>query len=220
MADDVIEWQEPEFDYVNQMSVSFIAPLSRWVMLYGGDVPAWLVLDSDGAAQRPVHVQPAPGAIHQRVARHPWGRATRDEPDEDAWSSPQPLLTREQAAQYLACADDEDELPGCTMEGDANNPFDLLATIAGLAVAEPSDALDVTGDCLGGGVALAAQNEASGDSVGRLYGVNLINEWTQDVTESVTELAEEERAVEVYWNVSTWNPYQVVLMKSQLRAKP
>ncbi len=219
-GEDVIEWEEPEFDYVNQMSVSWIAPLSRWVMVYGGDVPAWLVMNADGAVQRPVNVQPAPGAIHQRIARHPWGRATLDDSKDDAWSSAAPLLTRQDAAPYLACPDDEDALPGCTDETDSNSPLDLLATIAGLAADEPSDALDVTGDCLAGSVTLAAQNEASGDPIGRLYGVNIIDEWTQDVTSNVADLDRDERAVEVYWNVSTWNPYQVVLMKTQLRAKP
>jgi len=28
-----------------------------------------------------------------------------------------------------------------------------------------------------------------------------------------------EKAVELYWNVSTWNPYQVMLMKTQLRSR-
>ena len=31
-----IRWSEPEFDYVNQMSVSWVEPLRRWIMLYGG----------------------------------------------------------------------------------------------------------------------------------------------------------------------------------------
>lgn len=201
------------------MSVTFVEPLQRFVMLYGGDVPAWLVMEADGTVPLPLHPAPAPGAIHQRSARHPWGRATQSDPDEDAWSSPEPVLTRERAAPYLACGDDPDALPGCT-ESDENGPLDLLATIAGLASDEPSDALDITADCIEGSAALAAQTAASGDSVGRLYAASVIEEWTQDVSDEVPELADGERAVELYWNVSTWNPYQVVLMKTQLRGRP
>lgn len=216
---ETIAWREPELDYVNQMSVTFIEPLRRFVMLYGGDVPAWLVMDEDGTVPPPLYPAPSPGAIHQRSARHPWGRATQSDPTQDAWSSPEPVLTREQAAPYLACGDDPDALPGCT-ESDEHGPFDLLATIADLASDEPSDTLDITADCIEGSAALAAQTAASGDSVGRLYGVSVIEEWTADVTDDVRGLAEGERAAEVYWNVSTWNPYQVVLMKTQLRGKP
>lgn len=214
-----IAWREPELDYVNQMSVTFVEPLQRFVMLYGGDVPAWLVMDEDGNVQQPLYPAPSPGAIHQRSARHPWGRATLSDPDEDAWSSPEPVLTREQAAPYLACGDDPDALPGCT-DSDENGPLDLIATITSLAADEPSETLDVTGDCIEGSAALAAQNAASGDSVGRLYGVSVIEEWTADVTADVRGLAEGERAAELYWNVSTWNPYQVVLMKTQIRGRP
>ena len=80
--------------------------------------------------------------------------------------------------------------------------------------------LDVTADCIEGSAALAVQTAASGDSVGRLYGVSVIEEWTQDVTGEVADLAEGQRAAELYWNVSTWNPYQVILMKTQLRGQP
>jgi hypothetical protein len=216
---ETLSWREPELDYVNQMSVTFIEPLQRFVMLYGGDVPAWLVIDPDGTVPEPSHPAPAPGGIHQRSARHPWGRARQGDPDDDAWSSPAPVLTREQAAPYLACGDDPDALPGCT-DGDENSPLDLLATIAGLASDDPSEALDITADCIEGSAALAAQTAASGDPVGRLYGVNVIEEWTADVTGAAEDLAEGERAAELYWNVSTWNPYQVVMMKTQLRGIP
>ncbi len=41
---------------------------------------------------------------------------------------------------------------------------------------------------------------------GFLYGANLIPEWTEDRGASV----------DIYWNVSTWSPYQVVLMRSTI----
>ena len=213
-----IDWSEPEFDYVNQMSVAYLAPLERFIMVYGGDVPAFLVSDAEGTVALSTHVQPMPGAIHQRVARHPWGRATLDAPDADAWSSPKALLTRERAAPYLACGPDEDKLPKCTTESDANSPLDLAETIAGAVVDDPSEALDVTATCLEGSAARAAQEGASGSPVGRLYGANVIEEWTQDVSDQVDGLEQDQAAVEIYWNVSTWNPYQVVLMKSRLTA--
>lgn len=213
-------FREPELDYVNQTSVAFVEPLRRFVMFYGGDVPAWLVMDPDGNVREPVHLGPAPGAIHQRSARHPWGRARRDDPPEDGWTSPQAVLTRETAAPYLACGSGTDKLPGCTDESDENNPLDLLATIAERATDEPSDTLDVTAQCVEGSVALAAQTAASGDPIGRLYGTALIEEWTADVSAQLPDLGPNERAVELYWNVSTWNPYQVVVMKTQLRGHP
>ena len=216
----VLAWREPEFDYVNQMSVTFVEPLQRFVMFYGGDVPAWLVMDADGKVKPPVHVAPAPGAIHQRSARHPWGRAFRDDADEDAWSSAQAVLTREAAAPYLACGSDEEQLPGCSEEGDEHNPLDLLETIAEVSAEEPSDALDVTAQCVEGQAALATQTAVSGDPVGRLYGTAIIEEWTADVSAQSAGLQAGERAVELYWNVSTWNPYQVVLMKTELRGRP
>lgn len=215
---ETIRWREPEADYVNQMSVTYVEALGRFVMFYGGDVPAWLVIDADGEVQEPVHQPPAPGAIHVRSARHPWGRAALDDPDQDAWTSPAPVLTRQAAAPYLACGEDgHEEIPGCSDESDENSPLDLLATLAGIALGDPGEALDVTGDCIEGSAALAAQTAASGDPVGRLYGTNIIEEWTEDVSDRVAGLGEGERAVDLYWNVSTWNPYQVVLMKTQLR---
>ncbi|MDB4976320.1 MAG: hypothetical protein JWN48_4661 [Myxococcaceae bacterium] len=42
---------------------------------------------------------------------------------------------------------------------------------------------------------------------GALYGVNIVEPWTEDRS----------AAVDLYWNVSTWNPYQVVLMRTRLR---
>ena len=42
---------------------------------------------------------------------------------------------------------------------------------------------------------------------GVLYGPNIIPEWTE----------ERGAYVDLYWNVSTWNPYQVVLLKSRFK---
>jgi hypothetical protein len=217
-----IRWSEPEFDYVNQMSVSWVEPLGRWVMLYGGDVPAFFVLDyGSNKAIPPVHLQRAAGAIHLRAATHPWGRATQDHPPREGWSSAEPVLTRKVAAPYLACGEGgREELPGCLEDADPHGPLELLANLARLTSrATPGKFLNATGSCIGGEFALAGQDAISGNLIGRLYGANVIDEWTQDVTDDVDDLESGERAVEIYWNVSTWNPYQVALFKTQLRGK-
>ena len=46
---------------------------------------------------------------------------------------------------------------------------------------------------------------------GRLYGPNIIEPWTEP---------RENGAIDLYWHVSTWNPYQVVLMKTRLQQPP
>ena len=215
-----ILWAEPEFDYVNQMALSYLAPLERWVMFYGGDVPAFLVLDpASNRARQPVHLQRGPGAIHLRTAAHPWGRMTSDRPPREGWSSFEPVLTRRDAARYLACGDGgEEELPGCVEDPDPEGPRDLLASLAGLATrTKPGRFFDVAGSCLGGEFVIAGQEALSGNPIGRLYGANIIDEWTEDVSDRVGGLSPGERAVEIYWNASTWNPYQVVLFKTQLR---
>ncbi len=213
-----IRWAEPEFDYVNQMSVSWVAPLSRWVMLYGGDLPAFMVADPQ-TAETPdaVHLQPSPGAIHLRTAPHPWGRVSGERPVHEGWSSPQPVLTRRAAAPYLACGrGGQKELPGCIEEPDPHGPLDLLATLAELPRGEFARVAD---RCLTGELQMAVKSELSGNPVGRLYAPNIIDEWTEDVSAQLPDRAKGERAVELYWNVSTWNPYQVVLFKTQLRQR-
>ncbi len=212
-----LEWAEPEFDYVNQMSFAWVEPLRRWVMLYGGDDPAFIVLDPGSAtAPPPVHLQRSPGAIHFRVAPHPWGRGRGDGPAEDGFTSAEPVLTRRQAAPYLACGDGgEKELPGCLKQGDPNGPLDLFGTLANLSTKmNVGGFADVTAKCLGGAMAMAGQNALSGNPIGRLYGANIVQEWTAEVKD---RLSPGERAAEIYWNASTWNPYQVVLFKTELR---
>lgn len=214
-----LRFAEPEFDYVNQMSLTFIAPLARWAMLYGGDVPAFMLVDpSSGETPDPVYLQPAPGAIHMRTAPHPWGRADARRPAREGWSSPLPVLTRKVAAPYLACGEGgPKELPGCIEDGDPDGLFDMIAALAALG----TDARAKYADrCIEGELLMAVQKELSGNPIGRLYAPNVIEQWTADVSGQVDDLAPGEHAIEIYWNVSTWNPYQVVLVKTQLRAKP
>jgi hypothetical protein len=44
---------------------------------------------------------------------------------------------------------------------------------------------------------------------GALYGPNIFDAWTS--------VREDGDAVDVYWNISTWNPYQVVLLRTRIR---
>jgi hypothetical protein len=44
---------------------------------------------------------------------------------------------------------------------------------------------------------------------GFLYGPNIFDAWTTP--------REAGKAVDVYWNVSTWNPYQTVLLRTRIR---
>ncbi len=213
-----LAWPEPELDYVNQMSVSWVAPLQRWVMFYGGDVPAFMVANpSSGHVPEPVHKPPTAGAIHMRMATHPWGRIRAARPEREGWSSAEPVLTRVDVASYLACGDTSPkELRGCVAGGSSDGPFDLMATLLGDPKASPHTK-DLIGQCVRGEIALAVQQSASGNRIGRLYGANILDEWTDDVRDRVPNLAPGERAAEVYWNVSTWNPYGVVLVKTLLR---
>lgn len=211
-----IAWREPEFDYVEWGSVSYVAALKRWVMLYGGDLPAFLVLDpKTGRTRDPVNLQFAKGAIHMRSAAHPWGRS--HQATTGGWSSAEPILTRTMLAHYLACgAHGEEGLQGCEKEGDPHSPLDLAATLAGLAThTSPGKFADIASSCVMGEFAYGVQNALSGDLVGRLYAPNIIDEWTEDLTPP--ERAKTgPHSVEIYWNVSTWNPYQVVLVKSRI----
>lgn len=213
-----LDWREPEIDYVSQMTVSYVAPLGRWLMFYGGDLPAFMVLGTSGRAREPVHLPFAPGAIHMRLAQHPWGAATRSDVI-GAWSSPEPVLTRQAAARYLACGDEPEALPGCLKEGDPKTPLDLFATLAGLAVTEPSKLGKVGPSCVGGEFVHGVQDTLSGNRIGRLYGVNLIDDWAEEIRDPAAA-ASGERTAEVYWNASTWNPYQVVLVKTRISARP
>jgi hypothetical protein len=215
-----LQWPEPEFDVVDQMSVSWVAPLRRWVMLYGGDAPAFIVLDPHtGATRKPVNLPWAPGAVHMRAAAHPWGAAHRGD-REEAWSSAEPALTRTMAAPYLACGDEGPKgNPGCVEHSDTQSPLAVIGALAETAVDSPKQLASAAGSCMSGALVKAAQDRLSGDLIGRLYAPNILDDWTEDVSERGAA-AGGERKVELYWNASTWNPYQVVLFKTLLTGRP
>ena len=210
----------PEFDYVESSTVSYVAPLKRWVMLYGGDLPAFMVLDPrTGEVQEPVHLQFAPGAIQMRTATHPWGSLHGDR--DPGWSSPEPILTRQAIAPYLACGTRGSSLmSGCVQDTAVNTKLLPIVRAAGAAMTKHEQGLlESAPKCLAGEVAFGVQNEASGDLIGRLYAPNIIDDWTQDVTPK-DRAANGPRSAEIYWNVSTWNPYGVLFVKTNLKPGP
>lgn len=208
-----------DFELVNHGAMTWVEPLQRWVLFYGGSVPEWMLVDpATGTMPETVHHQPVPGAIHMRTAAHPWGRATLTSPETDAWSLAEPVLAPADMTDFLTC-DDPAALPstGCTVP---RTTAELVAQIVSWAMqAQPADWAALTNVCMLGNVLLAYLANLQGSDRSHLYGVNIIDSWTEDVSDRVPGLAPDERAVELYWNVSTWSPYQVVLMKTQLRAR-
>ena len=210
----------PEFDLVSHGAMTWIEPLKRWVMFYGGSVPEWIRADRATGVSPPIaNEQPLPGAIHMRTAAHPWGRATLTSPVQQAWTRATPVLVQQELADLLTC-----ERPGavttagCTVP---RTPFELISEVVDWASeTTPDDWRSTAGACLLGNYAFASLYSLAGSDTPHLYGANIIDAWTDDVTTRLTDLAPDERAVELYWNVSTWNPYQVVLLKTQLRARP
>ena len=202
-------WTQPEFDYVNQMSVTWVPPLQQWLMLYGGETPA--TSDRNGNRPPPTYAQRSPGAIHLRAARHPFGRARANSPAAEAYSQARPILTRAAMKDQLACDDDAQHSMDCSRELQSK-PGNLLdALSSAVSQASPADLLEASAKCVAGAALLDTKNSAGNDSAGRLYGAAIIDAWTE-------YLPGADPGVEFYWNVSTWNPYQVRLVKTQLRA--
>jgi hypothetical protein len=154
------------FDIADQMTVSFVPQLGKWVMLYGGDLDPFVAqFYNPGAVRDP------DGAIQIRFADQPWG----------PWSPPQPVFRAGDPANPGA--------PG-SQYAEGGVLFHPACTGANCVHGDPPDFV------LRGATPF-----------GYLYGPNIIECWT------------ESRAlgqVDLYWNVSTTNPYQVVLMKTRL----
>jgi hypothetical protein len=153
-----------EIEPVNQAAVSFIEPLSRWLMIYSGSTVDFVNVDNSAGDSQPVR-----GAMHARFAPDPWG----------PWTEATPILLEEQVAQDMVCG--KRAPSGCLAPPDpAIRPFCL-------EVVDPR----------GGGA---------------LYGANIIDSLTRPVR------AESGRgpAADVFWNLSTWHPYSVVLVRTHI----
>ncbi len=160
---------------VNHSTLSWLGPpIEKWVMLYGGGLSDYLLLDPASAQYKA-----APGAIMLRFADDPWG----------PFSPPQPLLA-----------------PGDpTRKGAPYGPGGFLYNAActdtpGARCSVPDARIskhnDVVPSCLAGLILWDA---------GRLYGASIIDPYTAPNWDG---------GLDVIWNVSTWNPYSVVLMKT------
>lgn len=156
-----------EFEPVNHAAVSYVEPLRRWVMAYGGASTDYYDLDNSSGFTQPVR-----GAVHARFARHPWG----------PWSAPQPILTNEQVAQDIVCG--HQAPAGCL---DYPDPRIRPACIE-------------TFDPLAGG---------------NIYGANIID----TMTRRTRATRGNGPAADIFWNISTWHPYTVVLVKTHIEAE-
>jgi hypothetical protein len=161
----------------NQSTMAYLpAPINKWMMVYGGDVPDQLLFDPTNTRNIPFA-----GSIMVRFANDPWG----------PWSPDKPLLSPGDPSKvgdpygpggflfHYACFDQ----PGAQCaRSDPHRPLDVLNPECG----PPPFPFDI----------------------GRLYGSNIIDSYTKP---------DGVGGVDVFFNVSTWNPYGVVLMKTNVR---
>src|SRR5437763_15191319 len=98
---------------------------------------------------------PVPGAVHMRYASHPWGRSSLGAPSDEAWSNPEPILTRDRAAPYLGC-DEQGQPAGCTGQHDPHRPLQIALEIDARTAISPADWGDITRSCLNGDAARQA----------------------------------------------------------------
>jgi len=152
---------------VNHAAVSYIAPLRRWLMIYGGSSADFVV---GGDTQGPTG--PVPGALYARFAADPWG----------PWSDASPVLTNEDVAQDMVCG--KQAPAGCLPTPDPPIRPACLEAV----------------DPRGGG---------------NLYGANIIDVMTRPSTPD----SGRGPAADIFWNVSTWHPYSVVLIKTHIEAE-
>jgi hypothetical protein len=183
---------DDDFQRTMQFDVAWFPALHKWVMLYGGDVADWLDAESD--ADQPRH-----GALHMRLSDAPWG----------PWSRATPAFWREHAAAFLHCdapasaaraGCDRDELPDDPEHSYAPGPWapelrDFPGCISGaLTPSQPNFSPGSVLPCLG-------------SQRGNLYAPSFIEPWTADLAGDLGY----PHAATIYFLVSTWMPYQVIL---------
>ena len=160
---------------LNQTAIAFVgAPLSKWVMLYGGGTPLGLIPQSG----------PEPSAIRIRFADQPWGPWS---PAEAHLRPGSPAVAGDPLGPggvlfHPECVDQGSEL--CAVS-DPHRPIDAFDPLCGPL--------------------------GAGFDFGVFYGANLIDAYAApDGT----------GGVDLYWNVSTWNPYAVLLYRTNVRPAP
>jgi hypothetical protein len=202
-----------DFTESRQFDVKWIKEIKKWVMVYGGDEADWLRCDNpvfpcNTAACRalcasPPSDQPRHGAIHMRTADFPWG----------PWTRPTPLLWREAMGGFYQC--DAWDPFGCDLK---NSPLfsppsyqagdwetGIPQTVNQCRTTFPnkhptSNAFLTTSQC-----GLRSQR-------GNMYAPNLMPSWTTTVPAPLGGVAQ----TTVYFTVSTWHPYYVVLAAADL----
>lgn len=183
-----------DFERVMQMEVAWVPALAKWIMLYGGDVADWL---DDTPNDQPRH-----GAIHMRTADQPWG----------PWTRATPVFWREHAAAFLHCDAPAAPTPGnragCDLDELPNDPAHSYSP----GTWGPQ-LLDFPG-CIGGDLTPSQPNfqpggilPCGGSQRGNLYAPSLIDSWTADLAGDQGYA----HAATMYFMVSTWMPYQVIL---------
>jgi hypothetical protein len=185
---------EQDFALSMQLEVSWVPALGRWIMLYGGDVADWIDASPSD--------QPRHGALHMRMADAPWG----------PWTRATPVFFREHAARFLHCDAPVDPRPGmragCDLDELPDDPAhsydpgpwgNALRDFPGCisAVLTPSQPNFAAGGAL---PCLGAQR-------GNLYAPSIIDSWTVDLAGDRGYA----HAATLYFVVSTWMPYQVIL---------
>jgi hypothetical protein len=162
---------------VNQFSVSWVGgTVHKWVMLYGGNIGDYLLLD-------PAHARPGegPGSVRIRFADHPWG----------PWSPAKPHLL-----------EGEPGLVGSPL-GPGGVLFSPLCVDQPGAPCAPSDPIRPIDSFLPGCFPFGKTFDN-----GFFYGANIIDAYTKP---------DGVGGMDMYWNVSTWNPYGVLILKTNLR---
>jgi len=162
------------YDIVDQMSFTWVEPLKKWVMIYGGGMinlpgpylPNCGLLEFFTRSECK-DVDVGNGAIRMRSANDPWG----------PWTPPQDVL----------------------IPGDPNkSPPELLYAPGGILH---------HADCVQEGCAASTDwADVNPHEYGILYGVNIIEQWTRPAG----------TGVDLIWNVSTWDPYRVVLLRTRI----
>jgi len=163
-----------QHDIVDQMSLTWVDSLKKWVMLYGGGLvslpspllPTCGVLEFFAGSECK-DVEKGNGALRMRSADDPWG----------PWTPPQDVLV----------GGDPDK-----------NPPEYQFAPGGI-LRHPH--------CVQDGCAGSTDWEGVNPrEYGFLYGVNIIEQWTRPAG----------AGVDLIWNLSTWDPYRVVLVRTRI----
>jgi hypothetical protein len=187
-----------DFRVSSQFDVKWIPQLGKWVMLYGGDVAEYMAppdLDPPTTMDQPRH-----GAIHMRTADFPWG----------PWSRPTPLLWREAMGHYFQCdSRPNTNPPGCDAatyptgdweQGSMTQFQGFQGTGDACQTSHPKPALELNLLCPWQSMR------------GTLYAPNMIPSWTETSPAPPGGLGR----TTIYFTVSTFYPYNVVLAAADL----